>query len=157
MQAFGDSVMLGAYDQLTGAGFAVDAAVSRQGTQLADILAAKRAANQIAPLVVVQIGTNGTVSNDTLDRIMQSLPANLVPTVVFLTIYADRGWTAGNNERINALPARYPNVKVADWAALAPTVHLCDIDHIHIACGQGAAEAYANMIFDAIGRPELKK
>ena len=65
-------------------------------------------------------------------------------------------WIDDNNTKIRALPATYPNVTVADWATISESVELCK-DGTHIACnGSAPAQTYANMIFDAIGRPELK-
>jgi peptidoglycan/LPS O-acetylase OafA/YrhL len=155
--AFGESVMLGAVNQLQRGGFEVDAAENRQGTDLATLFADRRAAGTISSVVVIQIGTNGTVSDETLAAIMTSLPPELTPTVVFLTVRApDVAWIDDNNDKIRALPATYPNVTIADWATVAETVELCK-DGTHIACnGTEPAQTYANMIFDAIGRPELK-
>jgi len=39
---------------------------------------------------------------------------------LFVTGKADRVWIAGNNEKIRALPATYPNVTVLDWEVLGP-------------------------------------
>ena len=43
-----------------------------------------------------------------------------------------------------------------DWEALSAGTKLCG-DGIHVACGNGAAQYYSNLIFDAIGRPDLKR
>ncbi len=155
--AFGESVMLGAVSQLQAGGFQVDATENRQGSDLATVLAERRAAGNLSSVVVIQIGTNGTVSDDTFAAIMASLPPESTPTVVFLTVRAPGvSWIDDNNTKIRALPATYPNVTVADWATISESVELCK-DGTHIACnGSAPAQTYANMIFDAIGRPELK-
>ena len=149
--------MQGAVTQLTAGGFLVNADRSRQGTDIATILAQYRAAGQVGRTVVIQVGTNGTVDSATYDLIMASLPADATPNVYFLTVRAPRGWIDGNNARIAALPSRYPNVKVIDWKAQseAAAVQLCP-DEFHIACSGASQQFYANMIFDAIGRPDLK-
>ena len=155
--ALGESVMLGAISQLQQAGFYVDALKSRQGTEMAALVEGLRAMNQIGRTVVIQIGTNGSVDQSTFDRIMAQLPPDTTPQVVFLTVTAPRGWTDGNNAVIRNLPAIYPNVTVLDWqAAVAGGVRLCE-DGIHIVCGTGAQQAYANLIFQAVGRPELAR
>jgi hypothetical protein len=41
--------------------------------------------------------------------------------VVLVTTKADRDYVARNNDRLRAMPATYPNVKVVDWANLAAT------------------------------------
>ncbi len=154
--ALGESVMLGALPQLQAGGFYVDALKSRQGTGMAELVEGLRAANQIGQTVVIQIGTNGSVEQATFDRIMAQLPADTTPQVVFLTVTAPRGWTAGNNDQIRALPTRYTNVTVLDWEAAASMINLCK-DGIHLVCGTGAEQFYANLVFDAVGHPELKR
>ena len=39
--------------------------------------------------------------------------------VVVLTGKASRGWVAGNNAMLRALPERYPNTTVLDWEVLS--------------------------------------
>jgi peptidoglycan/LPS O-acetylase OafA/YrhL len=152
--AVGESVMLGAVPQLQAGGFNVNAAVSRNGEGVADVVGQMRAAGQIGDVVVIQAGTNGPVAFETYQRIMSFLPADSVPHVWFLTVSAPKGWIAGNNELIRALPTQYPNVQVVDWEATAPTLPLCG-DDVHVSCGGGAAQAYANLIFTALGRTDL--
>ncbi len=154
--ALGESVMLGALPHLQAGGFYVDALKSRQGTQMAELVEMYNTNHQLGGTVVIQIGTNGTVDQSTFDRIMSQLPPDQHPNVVFLTVTAPRNWTAGNNERIRALPLRYPNVTALDWEAASHSISLCK-DGIHLVCGTGAEQFYANLIFEATGRPELKK
>ncbi len=154
--AIGESVMLGAKADLEAGGLHVDAEESRSGTQAAELLEQYRAAGTIGRTVVIQSGTNGSVSSETYDRMMAALPQADTPTVVFLTIKAPTDWATKNNERIRALPARYPWVTIADWETASAGTKLCK-DGIHIACnGVEPAMFYSNLIFDAIGRPELK-
>ena len=154
--AIGESVMLGAAPQLNAAGIQVNAAVSRQGGNLADVVGLLRAGGQLGRVVVIQTGTNGSVSDATLDRIMSFLPAADTPLVVFLTVRAPRGWIADNNTRIRQLPTRYSNVKVLDWEAESNAI-LGELsnDGYHLRTSI-AKQFYANLIFDAIGRPDLK-
>jgi peptidoglycan/LPS O-acetylase OafA/YrhL len=157
--AIGESVMLGAAPQLTAAGIQVNAAVSRQGTNVAEIVEMTRGGNQFGRVVIIQTGTNGSVSDETFARIMASLPPDLTPLVVFLTVKAPRGWIADNNARIRALPALYPNVAVVDWETEAQQIigELSRSDGgVHLGTPH-AKQFYANLIFDAIGRPDLKK
>jgi len=157
--AIGESVMLGAAPQLTAAGIQVNAAVSRQGTNVAEIVELTRAGGQLGRTVIIQTGTNGGVSDETFARIMAALPPDLTPLVVFLTVKAPKGWIADNNTRIRALPSLYPNVKVVDWETDAQQIlgELSSSDGgIHLRTSS-AKQFYANLIFDAIGRTDLKK
>ncbi|MEY4173796.1 MAG: hypothetical protein RI900_961 [Actinomycetota bacterium] len=155
--AVGESVMLGAAPQLQAGGVVVNAAVSRQGKNVADVIGQLRAGGQLGRVVVVQTGTNGPVSDDTFERIMGYLPPDETPLVVFLTVRARRGWIADNNARIHALPEKYPNVKVLDWQTESEKVRgelARDGYHLRTAF---AKQFYANLVFIAIGRPDLQK
>jgi hypothetical protein len=155
--AIGESVMLGAAPQLQAGGIQVNAAVSRQGTNVAEVIGQLRAGAQLGRVVIVQTGTNGSISDETLDKIMSFLPGDQTPLVVFLTVRAPRGWIADNNTRIRQLPDRYPNVKVLDWETLSqPISGELSNDGFHLRTAV-AKQYYANLIFDAIGRPDLKK
>ncbi|MEN9823115.1 MAG: hypothetical protein RLZ04_1541 [Actinomycetota bacterium] len=153
--AVGESVMLGAAEQLQALGIVVDAGVSRQGTNIAEVVAEWDAADRIGRTVVIQTGTNGPVSDATLDEIMRHLPDSTVFKVVFLTVRAPRSWIADNNERIRALPDRYPNVVVVDWEAEAEEIrsHLTGSDGgIHLS-DDTAKEFYAALVAEAVDGP----
>jgi hypothetical protein len=157
--AIGESVMLGAAPQLQAGGMIVNAEVSRQGKGVADVVELLRAAGLIGRTIVIQTGTNGSVSDATFARIMAQLPPDQTPLVVFLTVKAPRGWIADNNTRIRNLPNVYPNVVVVDWEFASGMVagELSRSDGgIHLATAN-AKQFYANLIFDAIGRPDLKR
>jgi peptidoglycan/LPS O-acetylase OafA/YrhL len=156
--AIGESVMLGAAAQLQAGGFVVNADTSRQGKQMVDVIGQHRAAGELGHVVVIQSGTNGSVSQDTYDRMMALLPPEMTPIVVFLTVHADRGWIAGNNALIRALPSRYPNVRVLEWDGLVAGGAIPGMarDGIHLDT-YAAKQTYANYIFDLIGRRDLVK
>jgi peptidoglycan/LPS O-acetylase OafA/YrhL len=157
--AVGESVMLGAAPNLEAAGIHVNAAVSRQGRNVAQVITQLHIANLLGKVVIIQTGTNGPVSDDTFAAIMQNLSPSTTPLVVFLTVHAPRGWIADNNTRIRALPSKYKNVKVLDWDVAAQKVQnelSVGDGRIHLST-QHAKQYYANLIFDAVGRPDLKK
>ena len=155
--AVGESVMLGAAPQLQAGGIVVNAAVSRQGKNVADVIGQLRAGGQLGRVVVVQTGTNGPVSDETFERLMSYLPPDETPLVVFLTVRARRGWITENNARILRLPGKYPNVKVLDWLAESEKVKgELARDGYHLRT-PAAKQFYANLVFVAIGRPDLQK
>ncbi len=143
--AIGESVMLGAKSQLEAAGFVVDAAQSRQGGEVVDVIAQLRASGRLGNTVVIHIGTNGEVSDENFAAIMANLPPEEVKSVWFLTVRADRPWVPDNNARIVALPGKYPNVNVGYWDALAPHVPGMSTDGIHLRTDE-AKNAYADLI-----------
>ena len=146
---FGDSVMLGSANQLTERGFVVDAVKSRQFSAALPELQAIRDNGFLGSAVVVHLGTNGSFPQSSLDQMMAILAG--VPIVVFVTGKADRGWIAGNNEKIRALPNAFPNVTVLDWEVLGPQCQgdcFYD-DNIHL---NGAGQRYyADLIAQLLG------
>ena len=143
--AIGESVMLGAKSQLEAKGFVVDAAESRQGKDLVDELSQLRAAGRLGNTVVIHIGTNGEVSDETFAAIMANLPPEEVKSVWFLTVRADRAWIDGNNARILALPGQYPNVQVGYWADFVPNIPGMANDGFHLGTDE-AKQIYADLI-----------
>ena len=155
--AVGESVMLGAVPQLHVGGFAVYAEESHQADWVVGVVGQLRAYEQIGNTIVIQTGTNGQLTAEQLDAIMALLPAEEVPQVVFLTVRAPKPWIDGNNELIRALPAKYPNqVKVLEWKGLVDSDQIPGIagDGVHLGT-VAAKQAYANYIFDTIGRRDL--
>lgn len=154
--AVGESVMKGAVNQLVAGGFTVNAAENRGPRKTAELLASLREQNSLGPIVVVQVGTNGTISDAQYDAIVAEAPA--ASTLYFLTVRADKAeWIDGNNERIRALPARHSNVRVIDWRQESEQItdQLCAGDgRTHLTCSTAAPKFYANMIFTAVGMPD---
>ncbi|MCU1501058.1 MAG: putative acyltransferase [Ilumatobacteraceae bacterium] len=156
LSAFGESVMLGAKSALEEGGFRVDARESRQASDMIAEITARRDANQIGPTVVVQVGTNGVVTDDEFKQIVELMPNS---TIYFLTVKADVPWIDKNNGKIFGLPAKFPNVKVIDWngrsAEVADDLSTSD-GGAHLKTTK-AMQFYANMIFDNIGKSQLDK
>ena len=145
----GDSVMLGATEELNARGVVVDAVKSRQFTAFLPEVRTIRANGLLGSVVVVHLGTNGPFTQESLDAMMELLWD--VPAVIFVTGKADREWVGGNNEMLRALPSTWPNVSVIDWEVLAP---LCPgdcfySDGIHL--NQAGQDYYADVVGRVIG------
>jgi peptidoglycan/LPS O-acetylase OafA/YrhL len=115
--AYGDSVMLGARPALLQDGFnEVDAVEGRQIYDVTPIVRQRAAAGSLPPVVVAQLGTNGAFEFSHLDHFVEAFP----PTTQLFILTIREGsavpFAAANNEAIRALPAKYPNVHVIDWA-----------------------------------------
>jgi peptidoglycan/LPS O-acetylase OafA/YrhL len=154
--AFGESVMLGAKGALEAGGFTVDAQENRQAVDMIAEITAKRDAKQIGPLVVVQIGTNGVVTDADFKQIVDLMPDS---TIYFLTVKASVPWIDKNNAEIFGLPQLYPNTKVIDWNGVSKEIagDLSASDGGTHLKTKKAMQFYANMIFDNIGRSDLDK
>lgn len=148
--AIGDSVMKGAAPSLAELGMVVDAQQDRQAVMGAEIFAQLKNLGATMDVAVVHLGTNGPVSQETFDLLMDA--TSNVPKVIILTLTANRDWTAGNNEKIRALPATHPNVTVLDWQLVSElcTGECFTADHIHL--DRDGMRFYAAEIWKAMGR-----
>ena len=115
--AIGDSVMLGAADELAAGGVVVDTKVSRLPDEAIDLVAELRERDLLGNTVVVHLGNNGPFTPTSLEALMSELEG--VPHVVVLTDHNRFEWAASNNRLLRALPQRYGSVEVIDWDELA--------------------------------------
>jgi LysM repeat protein len=148
--AIGDTVMLGASALLTERGFTVDAVPSRQMADAVALLHELDEADAFGEVVVVHLGTNGPIDADTLDAVLAALVD--VPDVVILNVFADRPWTEGNNQLLEARDQDDDNVTLIDWNTLAgdcPGACFAE-DGIHLT--PEGNEYYADVIGDLTGR-----
>ncbi len=149
--ALGDSVMLGAAEELQARGFQVDALQSRQMKAFVPTMQTLRDNGTFGSVVVIHLGTNGGFSQETLDEMLATVAD--VPVVLLLTAKADRGWVADNNAKLRAVPATHPNVSVVDWEVLSAGCEgRCFYDDgIHLT--QSGQDFYAAMIGKVLGQP----
>jgi len=145
--AIGDSVMLGAAGALADRGVVVNAEVSRQMIDTVPLMQQLDAGGVFGDVVVIHLGTNGPISGASLDGVLA--PVADVPRVVLVTVFADRSWTAGNNELIRSRAGG--NVVLVDWAALAPECpeECFEDDAIHLR--PAGRRYYADLIAAAVG------
>lgn len=131
--AFGDSVMLasagGLQEQFPG--IAVDAVVSRQMSAAGDLIRSAANAGRLRPVVVLGLGTNGSIGADQLDTVLGELGPRR--RLVLVTVQAPRPWTDGVNRTLDDFAARHPDrVALADWQhAIAGHLDLLAADQIH--------------------------
>ena len=148
--AIGDSVMKGAAPVLADLGIVVDAQQDRQARMGAEIFKQLEDLGVTIDVAVVHLGTNGPVSQETFDLLMDA--TDQIPKVIILTLTANRDWTAQNNARIRALSETHPNVIVLDWQLVS---ELCvgecfTADRIHL--DRDGMRFYAEEIWKAMGR-----
>jgi peptidoglycan/LPS O-acetylase OafA/YrhL len=151
--AIGDSVMLGAAEELAQYGITVDAQKSRPFKAALPIVNYVKSVGALGNAVVIHLGTNSGTSQETIDGIMAPLAE--VPLVIVLTnAVPDKDWEKPNNTLIRALPDRYPNVKVLDWKLLVdPNPKWTYDDGTHLRpIGQ---QRYTEAILEALGRPAV--
>ncbi len=113
--AIGDSVMLSAAVQLQAAlpGIYIDAQISRQMQAGLTVVRRLAAHGRLRRVVVVDLGTNGTVTSGQIRRLLAEVgPAR---TLVLVNTYEARPWEHEVNVAIAAARRRYPNVVMANW------------------------------------------
>ncbi len=141
--AVGDSIMIDMqpYLQTDIPGVSVDGVVSRQFETGIGVVQADRAAGTLGSVLVVELGTNGTVTSSDFDAMMQA--ASGVKRVVFVNVNVPRPWEVPDNEVLAAGVARYPGVAVlADWNALStPHPEWFTADQVHLQPAGAAAMA----------------
>ena len=141
--AVGDSIMIDMqpYLQTDIPGVSVDGVVSRQFETGIGVVQADRAAGTLGSVLVVELGTNGTVTSSDFDAMMQA--ASGVKRVVFVNVNVPRPWEVPDNEVLAAGVARYPGVAVlADWNALStPHPEWFTPDQVHLQPAGAAAMA----------------
>ena len=114
--ALGDSVMLGATSDLSDTGFVVDASESRQFNDGLDTIEMLNAQDRLGDVVVIHLGTIGTISEAAMAQMMDALKD--VPQVLLVTTDIPRDWTAANNSLIHNTARAHQNVSLLDWAGL---------------------------------------
>jgi hypothetical protein len=145
--AVGDSVMLDYRDPLETSvpGINVDAAVSRSWPEGEFILQALKTEGRLGGDVIVGLGTNGPITDRDFDNMMSILGG--ASRVVFVNVHVDRQWQDPNNAVLATGASRYPNVVVADWAALAAqNPQWFGEDGTHLAIDGPGADALAGLL-----------
>jgi len=113
----GDSVMQGAETSLqsTIPGMAVDAVRSRQFYQAIDVVHQYESLNALPPTVVIGLGTNGRITNELFDQMMNTIgPGH---QVYFLTARVPRPWEFEVNATLHNGAKRWPNAHILEWRA----------------------------------------
>jgi hypothetical protein len=141
--AVGDSVLIDMQPNLQAdiPGIAVDGAVSRQFETGIEVVQADRAAGTLGSVLVVELGTNGTVTPGDVDAMMAAAAG--VKRVVFVNVDVPRSWEQSDNATLAAGVARYPGVAVlADWFSLSsPHPEWFTADQVHLQPAGAAALA----------------
>jgi peptidoglycan/LPS O-acetylase OafA/YrhL len=151
--AIGDSVMIGAAAELQRAlgDPDINAEVGRQAPAVVDVLRQRRAAGQLGDTVVVHIGSNGFLTSEQFDEMMQELAG--VRRVVFVNVKVPRPWEGPNNEVLADGVRRYAkNAVLVDWHAASagwPELFVEDGYHLQLE-GQ---RLYADLIAAQVNAP----
>jgi lysophospholipase L1-like esterase len=114
--AVGDSVMVAATPALDQAlpGIYIDAMVGRQFSTGLAVIAQLKAEGQLRSIVVVGLGTNGTVTSDEISQLFAEIGPNR--RLVLVNTFEDRSWEQEVNSTLAAAATAHPtSVVLADW------------------------------------------
>ena len=115
--AIGDSVMLGARDDLIARGFRVNAQVDRQFRDVVPLVRELAAGGHLPVNVIVHLGTNGAIDGDDCDRLVRV--AGPDRRIFLVTVKVPRPYRDPNNARLRACAHRHDNVSIIDWYGLS--------------------------------------
>lgn len=144
----GDSVMLGAYQELKETfqkEALVDAKESRQITALPEILKEHKDLVSYRQ-IVIGLGTNGVLTDDAIEQTMSLLKDK---KVYWVNIKAPTGWQDTINATLAKLPNQYSNITMIDWYSESknhPEFFYDDETHLN----ESGRTAYAKYIASVI-------
>ncbi len=149
--AVGDSIMVASTPALQHVlpGIYIDAAVGRQFSTGLQVIAALRSQGLLRPVVIVGLGTNGTITGQEISRLFaETGPAR---RLVLVNTFEARPWEQEVNATLAAAAADHPGVVLADWhSTIEHRTSLLWPDGIHPQPGGGIM--YARMIKAALER-----
>ena len=112
----GDSVMLGAKNELLARGFVrVDAVVSRQFYAADNEIRALRRAGHLPGKVVVHLGNNAQIQGSDCDAAVRAVGRSRI--VYFVTLKIPRPHRTPSNNVLKACVHRHANARLIDWYA----------------------------------------
>lgn len=129
----------------------IDAMKNRQFTAGIDLLDGYLANNQVGKVVVIALGTNGLVTDDNIDAIMDRIGDKRI--AVFITTRSPQPWVAPTNDAIQKADERYDNVRIIDWFSYSEGRNeLFDGDGTHLS--SEGTQQYIQLVYDTV-RPDL--
>jgi peptidoglycan/LPS O-acetylase OafA/YrhL len=145
--ALGDSVMLGSapvLEQRLGPRLRVDAVVGRQAVDTIARIAEYRTHGALPPTVIVQIGDNGPVWFENLERLRSVLSG--VEHVVLVNVRVDRDWQNEVNRALERFVPGWSEAVIANWYGHSSESMLVDGVHPSVA----GRRVYAQTIVEAL-------
>jgi hypothetical protein len=148
--AVGDSVMVAATPALDQAlpGIYINAMVGRQFDTGLEVIAQLKSQGLLRPIVVMGLGTNGTVTSSEISQLFAEIGPNR--RLVLVNTFEPRSWEQEVNSTLAAAAASHPsNVVLADWFDIIKNqISLLWPDEIHPQPGGGVV--YTQMLKTAI-------
>jgi len=87
--------------------------VSRQFHQAKAVVQELLQKGRLAPTVIIQLGTNGTVKESDMRALIELIGSDR--KIVFVNCQVPRSWCEGDNKTFAKVVPDYPNTIIADW------------------------------------------
>jgi hypothetical protein len=113
--AVGDSVMVASTPALQAVlpGIYIDAMVGRQFSTGLQVIASLKAQGLLRPVVVVGLGTNGTVTAGEISQLFAEIEPDR--KLVLVNTFEDRSWEQEVNSILASAASQHPGVVLANW------------------------------------------
>ena len=121
--------------------------MSRQFGSSIDVIEQLKATNQLSPVVVIHLGTNGTITDAHMQRLKDLLADR--QRVIFLNLFVPRPWQNSDNEVIQRWVPQFGNAVLVNWngeGSLHPEFFYSDKIHVNTAGQQHYADLIAGQV-----------
>lgn len=126
----------------------IETKIGRQFYELPDLLTYYAKTGKMRKIVVIALGTNGTIYKKDMEKVMKTLEGHEV--YLINTVMPD-SWQDSVNEEIKNAGLNYPNVKIIDWYSFAKnTREYFYKDGTHPK--PDAAKKYVNLIYSVVSK-----
>ena len=143
--ALGDSVMVDARSglaRLLGPKLTLNASVGRQPAEIISLLHGYAAHQKLPNNVVLQMGNNGPVYSDDLEKLHAALRG--VPHVYLVNIEVPRSWQGEVNSVLSQAADNWGQAQLVDWHAVASSHGGITTDGIHLT--EKGIELYSRLV-----------
>ncbi len=147
--ALGDSVMVDARSglaHLLGPWLTLNAAVGRQPTDIVSLLHNYAAAGKVPDDVVLQLGNNGPVYSDDLEKLHDALRG--VPHVYLVNVEVPRSWQGEVNSVLSDAAHNWGQARLVDWHEIASSHGGITTDGIHLT--SKGIELYSRLVASSV-------
>jgi len=159
--ALGDSVMIGAKDELVkllGPGFSMSAEVSRQADEFVKIARRLRRDGHRPDALIVQMGNNGPLYGEEMAGLRRA--TSEVGELFLINDRAPVSWVGQSNQALAEAAADWPHTTLIQWRNAADSRDGLLWDGIHLT--PSGARLYARVVTEAVraeinGLPDWKK
>ncbi|HEY1282102.1 MAG TPA: acyltransferase family protein [Acidimicrobiales bacterium] len=147
--AVGDSVMVDARSglaRLLGPKLTLNAAVGRQPDEITSLLHDYAADGKLPDNVVLQMGNNGPVYSDDLEKLHAALHG--VPHVYLVNVEVPRSWQGEVNTALSEAADDWGQAQLVDWHAVAASHGGITTDGIHLT--EKGIELYSRLLASSV-------